>query len=66
MFFRSTVEFARMNSILVLAEGVETSEELKCVKSLGADLIQGYHTGRPAPVPLAELDPKIKKELSDM
>ena len=66
MFFRSTVEFARMNSILVLAEGVETSEELKCVKSLGADLIQGYYTGRPAPAPLAELDPKIKKELSDM
>ena len=63
MFFRSAVEFARMNDILVLAEGVETAEELKCVKRLGADLIQGYYTGRPAPIPLAELDGKIKEEL---
>ncbi len=63
MFFRSTVEFARMNNIKVLAEGVETAEELKCVKELGADLIQGYYTGRPAPEPLAELNKDIKREL---
>ncbi len=63
MFFRTTVEFARMNNIKVLAEGVETSEELKCVKRLGADLIQGFYTGRPAQTPLGELDEKIRLEL---
>ncbi|MBR1739622.1 MAG: EAL domain-containing protein [Ruminococcus sp.] len=61
LFFRSTVEFAAMNDIKVLAEGVETAEELKCVIKLGADYIQGYFTGRPAPEPLDEIDPEIKK-----
>ena len=63
MFFRSTVEFAAMNNILVLAEGVETSEELRCVISLGADLIQGYYTGRPAAEPLKELPADIAEEI---
>ncbi|MBR4555382.1 MAG: EAL domain-containing protein [Ruminococcus sp.] len=63
MFFRSTVEFARLNGIKVLAEGVETAEELKCVKQLGADLIQGFYTGRPAPEPLGQIDEKIRQEL---
>ena len=63
MFFRSTVEYARMNGIKVLAEGVETPEELDCVISLGADLIQGYYTGRPAPEPLEKISDEIKSEM---
>ncbi len=34
---------------LVLAEGVETLEEMECCASLGAELFQGYVLGRPAP-----------------
>ncbi len=63
MFFRTTVEFARMNNIMVLAEGVETAEELICVKRLGADLIQGFFTGRPAPKPLEKISDDIKRML---
>lgn len=61
LFFRSTVEFARLNDIKVLAEGVETAEELKCVIELGADLVQGFYTGRPSPELLDEIDADIKE-----
>lgn len=60
LFFRSTVEFANLNGIRILAEGVETAEELRCVIELGADLIQGYYTGRPSPEPIEEIDADIK------
>lgn len=63
LFFRSTVEFARLNGIKVLAEGVETTAELKCVIDLGADLIQGYYTGRPAPDPINEISAEIRQEI---
>ncbi len=62
MFVRSTIDFARLNGIKVLAEGVETSEELRTVIDFGVDYIQGYYTGRPAPDPISEIAPEIKKE----
>ena len=33
--------------IHVCIEGVETKEELECVKRIGADYIQGYYYGKP-------------------
>ena len=65
MFVRSTIEFARMNNIMVLAEGVETSNELRMVIDLGVDLIQGYYTGRPVAEPVEEIALDIKKEILD-
>lgn len=65
MFVRSTIEFARMNNIMVLAEGVETSNELRTVIDLGVDLIQGYYTGRPAAEPIGAIAADIKKEIVD-
>ncbi len=62
MFVRSTIDFARLNGIKVLAEGVETSQELKTVLDFGVDYVQGYYTGRPAPQPIDEIAPEIKKE----
>ena len=46
-FVRDIIEFSHNNGIKALAEGVETREELETVIMLGADLIQGYYTGRP-------------------
>ena len=63
MFVRSTIEFAKLNNIKVLAEGVETSNELRMVIDLGVDLIQGFYTGRPAPQPVQAIAVEIKKEI---
>ncbi len=63
LFVRSTIEFARINNIMVLAEGVETSNELHTVIDLGVDLIQGYYTGKPVPEPVQGIKPEIKQEI---
>ena len=62
-FVREIVIFAHDNGIQVLAEGVETSEELRAVINLGCDLIQGYYTGRPNPEVLQSIDKKIIDEI---
>ena len=43
------IDMAHKLGIKVCVEGVETAEELECVKSLGADCIQGYYYGKPMP-----------------
>ena len=63
MFVRSTIDLARLNGIKVLAEGVETSEELRTVISYGVDYIQGYYTARPAPEPVSEIPEDIRNEI---
>lgn len=63
LFISNTVEFAKLNNIKVLAEGVETKEELSKVISLGVDLIQGYYTARPAAELLKEIDQKIVEDI---
>ena len=62
-FVHSTIEFAKLNNILVLAEGVETSNELHTLIDLGVDLVQGYYTGRPAPEPLISVPEEIRQEI---
>ena len=64
-FVRSIIEFARLNDIHVLAEGVETSNELHTLIDLGVDFIQGFYTGRPAPVPASYIDEEIRREIID-
>jgi len=63
MFVRSTVEFARLNGIKVLAEGVETSNEMRTAIDLGVDYIQGYYTARPAPEPIRAIPEDIRREI---
>ncbi len=62
-FVRDIIEFCHDNDIMALAEGIETSGELKCVMRLGADLIQGYYTARPNAEILDEIDSEIKEEI---
>ena len=44
---RGLVGFARECGVTSLAEGVETSEELNALRSVGVDLVQGYLLARP-------------------
>jgi EAL domain-containing protein (putative c-di-GMP-specific phosphodiesterase class I) len=45
------VGFARAVDAVVLAEGIETASELNAATALGVHYAQGYHLGRPQPLP---------------
>ena len=45
----------------VIAEGVETEEQLRALKEMGCDLVQGYYFSRP--VPPEEFEELIRKDL---
>ena len=62
-FVREIISFCHDNDILALAEGVETSDELATVIHLGADLIQGFYTGRPSPMFAGEINADIRGEI---
>ena len=63
-FVREVIEFCRENNIMALAEGVETTEELRTVIYLGADLIQGYYTGAPSTEFIGSIDERVRKEIA--
>jgi EAL domain-containing protein (putative c-di-GMP-specific phosphodiesterase class I) len=46
--------FAAETGSGVIAEGVETAGELAELRDLGVGLVQGYHLGRPGPLPLPQ------------
>jgi diguanylate cyclase (GGDEF)-like protein len=50
---RSIIELAHTLGLQVIAEGVETEEQLEALRALGSDQMQGYLLGRPAPDPSA-------------
>jgi EAL domain-containing protein (putative c-di-GMP-specific phosphodiesterase class I) len=54
--FKSLVGLGRRVGSLILAEGVETEEEVSTCVDLGADLLQGYYFGRPAAAARLSLD----------
>ena len=49
------VAYAHQRDMQVIAEGVETPQELRTVIELGVDLIQGYLLAKPAAVPAKEI-----------
>jgi EAL domain-containing protein (putative c-di-GMP-specific phosphodiesterase class I) len=46
----STIDMAHRLKLEVVAEGVETVEQLEWLQAHGCDLLQGYHLGRPMTV----------------
>ena len=46
---KSIVEMARINDLVVVAEGVETAEEQKVISEAGVQYIQGYYYAKPMP-----------------
>ncbi|WP_264372097.1 EAL domain-containing protein [Aeromonas schubertii] len=53
---RHSVAMYRELGITVLAEGVETREELECLQTMGVDLMQGYFFARPGLEKLPPVD----------
>lgn len=64
-FTQNIIDYAHDNNFKVLAEGVELSEELKTVISMGVDLIQGYFTAKPSPEIVPEIEPEVSEEIKD-
>lgn len=51
-FVRSIKNIARGLNCKVVGEGVETTDEFRCVARLGIEFIQGYYFARPAQMPV--------------
>ena len=46
---QAIVSLARAMSLRTVAEGVEHASQVHALRDIGADLLQGYYFGRPAP-----------------
>jgi EAL domain-containing protein (putative c-di-GMP-specific phosphodiesterase class I) len=46
------ITFAEAMNLVIVAEGIETSDELQALRALGVACGQGFHLGRPRPLPL--------------
>jgi EAL domain-containing protein (putative c-di-GMP-specific phosphodiesterase class I) len=55
---RAIIAMAHGLKMVVVAEGVETGEQLILLQQYGCDLVQGYHLGHPVPADA------IKKQLT--
>ncbi len=49
MVLDAIVDLARKLKLLVVAEGVETEEQLEILRRLGVDMVQGYYYAKPMP-----------------
>ena len=50
MFLHGTILIANGLAATVIAEGVETEEQLALIRLAGCQVMQGYHLGRPQPL----------------
>ncbi len=47
MFIPGLIDFAHAVGLKGIAEGVETADQLRCLKEMGCEFIQGYHIAKP-------------------
>ena len=59
----NTISFGNNHGMKILAEGVETLEELQMVIQLGCHLIQGFYTGRPSKQIAESISENIEEEI---
>ena len=62
-FVKDIVLFAHDNHFKVLAEGIETYEELRTVIDLNVDLIQGYYTAKPQEEVIQAISEEIAQQI---
>jgi diguanylate cyclase (GGDEF)-like protein len=60
-FVRSICEIANNIGSRVVAEGIETEEELDSVRGMEVDLLQGYLIARPQNKPIRHVSPRLKQ-----
>ena len=59
VFFRAIVSMAHALGMAVVAEGVETAEQLTILQTLGCNEVQGYYIARP--MPAVEINPLLQR-----
>ncbi|WP_294491353.1 EAL domain-containing protein [uncultured Ruminococcus sp.] len=57
------IDMMHSNGFMVLAEGVETSEEMQVLSGMHADLFQGFYISRPKPFFINEISEKVRSEI---
>lgn len=62
---KSLIEFSKVTNINLIAEGIETKEELKALINLGVQYGQGYYIQRPDEV-IKETNPSLVKFILEM
>lgn len=65
LIIKSIIEMGHSLNIKIVAEGIETENQLKILNDLGCDFIQGYLIGKPMEVPDFE-DKFINKKSSNI
>lgn len=63
-FTKSIINICKENNILIIAESVETIEELKCVKELGVDYVQGFLLSKPS-LEIKDISDEIKEMIKN-
>lgn len=61
---KNIVSYAHNRSIKVLAEGIETREQMNILLSLDVDLLQGFYLAKPNERAIEAIDDKIKEEIT--
>ena len=61
---QSIVTYGHQQNIQIIAEGVETLEEMKTLVELDVDLLQGYLLGKPQKSPARISDDVLSQLLS--
>lgn len=59
------ISFCKSKGTKIIAEGVETSEDLKAIFELGVDFVQGYYTGKPN-IEIMDITGEKKAEIREL
>lgn len=65
LMVKNIIGFAHQKHTYVIAEGVETKEEMETLISFHVDYLQGYYTGKPDFI-IKDIDSKIKQEIQEI
>ena len=62
---KNLISYAKQRNIKIVAEGVETKEELEKLIEFGVDYIQGYYFSKPEFIP-PEISEELVREILDI